>query len=131
MKLHELNLNWAGVDNAQRPTNFNHEELVILNVHIQDVFDHMHSAFKLDLDDERGGKNAIGDRLSRAKNHFKGEHPMDLPEIGYNEWSGTIDFGNGRHRTAAAHQLGKEYIPMFVTIDGLDEFKKLVRTKPV
>ena len=131
MKLFELNLNWADRDNANRPTNFDSDNLVMLRVNIEDVIKHMHSEFKLDLGDELGGKNSIGDRLPRAKEHFKAGGAMDLPEIGYSKWSKTIDFGNVRHRTVAAHQLGKKYIPMFVSIDGIDEFKKLVRTEPM
>jgi hypothetical protein len=130
MKLYEMHdLNWATRDNAQRKINFDDKNLVVLNVNIKDVFDNGGRSFRLDLDDELGGRNAIKDRLPRAKEHFKRGGAMDLPEVGYNEATGTIDFTNGRHRTAAAYQMGYEYIPMFVSKDGLDEFKKLVRTK--
>lgn len=128
MKLHEV-FNWATRDNAQYKQIFDSKDVVRLLCNIEDVINNMGSGFKLDLDSELGGDNGIGKRLPNAKKHFMSGGPMDLPEVGYNSWSGTVDFTNGRHRTVAAYQLGKEYIPMFVAKDGLDEFKKLVRTK--
>jgi hypothetical protein len=130
MKLFELHeFNWATRDNAEYKQIFDSDDVVQLMCNIEDVVNNMHSEFKLDLDSELGGRNSIGERLPKAKNHFTSGGAMDLPEVGYNDWSGTVDFGNGRHRTVAAYQLGKRYIPMFVAKDGLDEFKKLVRTK--
>lgn len=130
MKLFELHdLNWASRDNAQYPFNFDDPDLVMLTVNIRDVFDNSGRGFRLDLEDELGGKNSIKDRLPRAKDHFKKGGAMDYPEIGYNSATKTVDFTNGRHRAAAAYQMGHEYIPMFVATDGLDEFKRVVRTQ--
>jgi hypothetical protein len=56
---------------------------------------------------------------------------MDYPEIAYNSTLKTADYTNGRHRALAAYQLGHEYIPMFVSKYGLEEFKRLVRTREV
>lgn len=130
MKLFELHdLNWATRDNAQYPPNFDDTNLTVLMVNVRDVFDSGGRSFKLDIDDEMGGRNAIKDRLPRAKDHFKRGGAMDYPEIGYNSATGTVDFTNGRHRAAAAYQMGHEYIPMFVSRDGLEEFKEVVRTR--
>lgn len=128
MKLDEV-FNWATRDNAEYKQIFDSKDVVRLLCNIEDVIKNMHSGFKLDLHSKLGGDNGIGERLPNAKRHFELGGAMDLPEVGYNDWSGTVDFGNGRHRTVAAYQLGKRYIPMFVAKEGLDEFKKLVRTK--
>jgi hypothetical protein len=125
----EPNLNWADESNAERANNFDSPNLVLLNCSIRDVFDHGPRGFTLDLDDPTGGKYKIGNRVEKAIAHFREGKPMDPPEVGYNSTTKTIDFGNGRHRCVAAHQFGAEYIPMFVSTDGLEEFKKLVHIR--
>lgn len=122
-------INWSNQENAERPYNFNDDSYVVLNVKIEDVINNMDKDFKLELNDSSGGKNAIGNRLKMAKEHFIKGEPMDLPEVGYNKYTGKIDFTNGRHRTVAAYQLGHEYIPMFISKDSIKQFKGLVDTK--
>lgn len=122
-------INWSNQENAERPYNFNDDSYVVLNVKIEDVINNMDKDFKLELNDSSGGKNAIGNRLKMAKEHFIKGEPMDLPEVGYNKYTGKIDFTNGRHRTVAAYQLGHEYIPMFISKDSIEQFKGLVDTK--
>lgn len=122
-------INWSNQENAERPYNFNDDSYVVLNVKIEDVINNMDKDFKLELNDSSGGKNAIGNRLKMAKEHFIKGEPMDLPEVGYNKYTGKIDFTNGRHRTVAAYQLGHEYIPMFINKDSIEQFKGLVDTK--
>lgn len=129
LQLNEDGLNWANKDNAQRPQNFDDKEQIILLVNIKDTFDNGPSGFNLDVDAEDGGSNAIKDRLPKAKEHFQSGKPMDYPEIGFNMSLKTVEYTNGRHRAVAAYQLGKEYVPMFVSKDGLSQLKKVVRTK--
>ena len=129
--LKEYKLNWATKDNAQRPYNFDDKNYVILLVNIKDTFDKSHPGFALDPEDESGGPNAIKDRLPRAKEHFLKGEAMDYPEVAFNIATNTVDYTNGRHRAVAAYQLGKTYIPMFVSKDGLHQFKKNVRTKSI
>ena len=131
MKLTELyeKLNLANSNTAKNKQIHKDDDFVLIHANIEDVFKHMASGFKLDLKSETGGKNAIKNRLLGAKKHFESGEPMDPPTVGYNEYSKTIDFTDGRHRTAAAYQLGEKYIPMFVYKDHLKSFKKLVKTK--
>jgi hypothetical protein len=129
--MNQIKLNWANQENSIRPNNFEDENYVILNVNIEDITKHMHSSMKLDLHDPKGGKNGIGNRLERAKEHFLEGEPMDLSEVGCNDRNNVIDYTNGRHRVAAAFQLGYEYIPMFVYKENIEKFKTLVRTKDV
>ncbi len=129
MRLYELDLNWATRDNAQYKPNYDSSSFELLNCNIRDVLSNMESDFALDPDDELGGKNHIGDRVPRAKAHWQAGQPMDYPSAGYSKYHNSIYIDNGRHRTVAAYQLGKEYIPMFVSTDGIDKFKEIVRTK--
>lgn len=134
MKLHDLKsnkpkLNWANRSNAQYNPVFDSNDVVLLNVNVEDVINNMSRDFRIELNAKDGDNNTIAARLSNAKEHFKSGAPMDYPEVGYNSWSRTVDFSNGRHRTVAAYQLGYRYIPMFVSKDGLEEFKKIVRIK--
>jgi hypothetical protein len=133
MKLFELfiseQLSWATRDNAERPNNYDRDDYKLLTVNVADVFAHVDSEFALDLQSDTGGKNAIGNRLDRAKKHFSSGKPMDPPEVALNSRNNKIEFSNGRHRAVAAHQLGHKYIPMFVYTVGIDQFKKLVKIK--
>jgi hypothetical protein len=133
MKLNELKqqLKWASSENSIRPRNFEDENLILVKAHVGDVFRNMSPGFRLDLNDPKGGENAIGSRLDNAKAHFKSGKFMDPPEVAYNDATGTVDFVDGRHRAVAAFQLGQMYIPFFVYREGFDEFIKLVRTKDV
>lgn len=130
MRLCELDLNWASRDNAERPGNFNDSAYTVRLCNVSDVFKHVSSDTALELDSDTGGKNAIGDRLSRAKQHFTAGEAMDFPEVAFNQYTNNIDFTNGRHRAVAAYQLGHEYIPMFIYRETLAKFESLVRTKP-
>ena len=122
-------INWSNESNAERPYNFEDDNYVVLNVKIEDVINNMAEDFKLDLNNSTGGKNAIGNRLAMAKEHLLKGEPMDYPEVGYSEYTGKIEFTNGRHRTVAAYQLGHDYIPMFIYKDTLEKFKEIVKTK--
>ena len=130
MKLFELDLNWANANNAEYRPQYERDEYTIVNANVEDVMKHAGSGFALDPHDETGGKNAIGNRLERAKAHFKAGGPMDLPIVGVTGHSnGATYISNGRHRMVAAFQLGHEYIPMHIYKSDLENFKKLVRTK--
>lgn len=131
MRLFEIatDLNWADQTDAERPNNFSDDDYVLLNVNIEDVFNHSDVDFRLDINSPTGGKNAIGDRLNRAKSHFKGGGAMDPPEVAYSRYSNGVEFTNGRHRAVAAYQLGHEYIPMFVAKADISAFTEIVKTK--
>jgi hypothetical protein len=126
----DLKLNWATEDNAERPNNFTRPEYQVLQVNIKDLFANMDDDFTLDIQDSSGGKNAIGDRVKKAVDHFKAGEPMDYSEVSYSQYTKKINVDNGRHRALAAFQLGKEYIPMFIYKKNIDMFKKIVKTKP-
>lgn len=123
----ETKLNWATDEKAIRKENFHNSELEILYLNIKDVFENCDDDFKLDINSYDGGKNAIGNRLKMAKQHFIEGNPMDLPEIGFNHHFRKIGFTNGRHRTLAAFQLGEEYIPFFVYKPDVEIIKNIVK----
>ncbi len=127
----ENKINWANEDNAQRPSNFSDENYELLYVKITDIIPFMHSSMVLDINHPKGGDNGIKNRLPMAKDYISSGNPIDYPEIGCNDRNNVIDFTNGRHRTAAAHQLGYEFIPMFVYKETIDKFKSLVTTYPM
>ena len=127
----EISINWATEENAQRPNNFQEKDYILINVHIEDITKYMHSSMILDLNDEKGGENAIGNRLERVREHILNGNPIDHPEVGCSDRNDVIDYTNGRHRVVAAYQLGCEYAPMFVYTPTLDKFKRLVRTKDI
>jgi hypothetical protein len=124
-------MNWATTENSERPNNFSSLDYILLNVNVVDIFSCMDDDFKLDIYDCLGGKNAIGNRLDRAKEHFISGEPMDYPEVAYSSYSKKINFTNGRHRSVAAFQLGCNYVPMFIYKETLADFMSLVRTKPL
>ena len=122
-------LNWATPDNSERPDNFKDKRYTLLQVKISDIFKHVEDDFTLDINSEDGGKNAIGNRLDRAKGHFLSGKSMDYPEVAYSPYKEAISFTNGRHRTLAAFKLGEEFVPMFIFKKELEKFKELVETK--
>jgi hypothetical protein len=131
IKKNNFIINWANEDDAERPNNFHDDNYVLINVNIKDITKYMHSSMRLDLDDIKGGDNAIGNRLERAKQHIINGCPIDYPEVGCSDINNVIDYTNGRHRVVAAYQLGFDYAPMFVYKPTLDKFKSLVKTKEI
>ena len=136
MRIHELiEAKWAvgkHHKHATRPhqnRQEHHKDVFdLLWVNIKDVFANTEKDFTLDLDDPKGGPNAIGRRVADAKTHWTGGGYMDPSEIGVSDWSGQIMFSDGRHRMVAAHQMGQEYTPALVPKEDVDKLKKLVRT---
>lgn len=124
-----IKLNWANKENSQRPSNFDSEDYIILNVNVLDIMNNSENDFKLDPYDAIGGKNAIGNRLPYAVEHFVDGRPMDFSEAYYSPYKKKVGFDNGRHRAVAAFQLGHDYIPMFVFKENIDKFKEIVRTQ--
>lgn len=127
----KVDLNWAKAENSERPNNFEDTRYVLLQAKVSDIFKGAEDDFTLDINSTDGGKNAIGNRLERAKEHFVSGLPMDYPEVAYSPYKKCISFTNGRHRTLAAFKLGEEFVPMFVFKENLDKFKELVETKPM
>ena len=94
---------------------------------ISDIMAHTRRDYALDLQDPKGGPNAISNRVAKAKKHWAAGGYMDPSEI--HVQGNTITFTNGRHRLVAAHQLGEEYAPVVVALDELDDLEKIVDTR--
>ena len=132
MKIFELfeDLNWAVGDNIDKSLygyRQKSEDRVIFWVNIKELMDNADPDFALDLNDPTGGKNKIGDRVNRAKEHWGKNEFMDPSEIGYNNHYNTIGFGDGRHRLVAAYQLGHQYAPVTMLKDDVPKIGKLIK----
>ena len=129
---------WAIQDNIihgtkpfrNRIINGTFDDASIVWVDIEDVFKHTESDFTLDVNDPKGGKNSIGDRVSKAKAHFMKDY-MNPSEIGYSSWTKSIVFSDGRHRLVAAYQLGERFAPVIVPNSEIASVKSLVKTGDV
>lgn len=127
----KFNINWANETNSETLTldKLKSDNFTLIQVNIKDCFENTSENYALDVDDTTGGKNAIGDRLENAKEHFMSGEPMDYPIVEFNLLHDEVAFTNGRHRTLAASHMGCEYIPMLVYNETLSNFKSKVRTK--
>lgn len=127
----KFHINWANEYNSETLTKekLNNDKFTIIQVNIKDAFSLAGNSFKLDINSETGGENAISNRLDNAKEYLMSGEPMDYPIVEYNSNLKELSFTNGRHRTLAAAKLGCNYIPMLVFNENLDEFKSNVRTK--
>lgn len=127
----DFDINWADKTNSEPLTldKLLDDRFVLIQANIADCFEHSSEDYKLDVNSADGGKNAIGNRLERAKEHFMSKEPMDYPIVEFNFITEEVSFTNGRHRSLAASHMGCEYIPMLVYKDSLDYFKSVVRTK--
>ena len=102
---------------------------VVVMANIDDLFKHTDRYLTLDPGHPTGGANAIGNRVQRAKQHWaKGGH-MDPSEIVIDTEHDrpSIAWQDGRHRLAAARQLGHQYGPVVLPRDQLSTLKSLVR----
>ena len=124
-------INWANKANSERPHNFEHKDYIQLLVNVEDMFNGMSGDCALDLSNEQGGVNAIGNRIDNIKEYIISGNPLDYPEVAYSKYRKEITVTNGRHRAFVAHKFGQSFIPMFVYNDSIKEFKKKVRTKPI
>lgn len=127
----QFDINWADETNSETLTRekLHSDKFTLIQVNISDVFDKSGTDYALDIHDPSGGKNVIGDRLDKAKEHYMSGEPMDHPIVEYNYLYQKTSFTNGRHRTLAAAQMGCSYIPMLVYNENLEDFKSNVRTK--
>lgn len=124
----------ADLDKATQPhqnrmKHGSYDDYTLLWLNIEDVFANTERDFTLDVNDPKGGPNAIGNRLSQAKTHWEQGGHMDPSELGVSDWSKQIVFTNGRHRMVAAFQRGEEYAPALVDNDSVEKIRKLVRVK--
>lgn len=127
----KFNINWADKTNSESLTldKLNSDKYTLIQVNIKDCFENVSDSYALDINNVTGGKNAIGDRLENAKEHFMSGEPMDYPIVEFNLLNDEVSFTNGRHRTLAASQMNCEYIPMLVYNKTLSDFQSKVRTK--
>lgn len=96
-------------------------EYVMIDIPIERFNEQLGKDMKLDLNDPRGGPNAIGDRLQQAKTRFQNGEYIDPPNIG---WDGrNVTIGDGRHRLAAAWQLGDTMAPALVRPEDLPKVR--------
>ena len=70
--------------------------------------------------------NIIGNRVQRAKEHWKEGGYMNPSNIAWNESSKSINFGDGRHRLVAAYQMGETMAPVFVDVESLPMIQKVL-----
>lgn len=127
-------LKWASgrnIDKAMIKYRQKDPEYVVVDANTQDLFKHTRSGYSLDLDDPKGGSNAIGSRIARAKAHWAAGEYMDPAEITVqiDNRGPSVSWQDGRHRLAAAHQLGHEYGKVVIPRTDLEMLKKMVRTK--
>lgn len=125
---------WATGQNIEHATKLGkkdqqNSEYTIMWLNIDDLFYVTDRTQKLDVRDPSGGKNTIGDRIEKAKDFWAAGGYMDLPIIGWSEYSEKFYFTNGRHRLVAAYQLGDHWAPVLVDKDSVKMVKELIRTK--
>lgn len=139
MKISEIardpgKLRWAtgpDVDKAVIRYRQKDPDYVVVDANIRDLFQHTRRDYRLDLDDRRGGSNAIGNRIARAKAHWDSGAHMDPAEISIqtDNRGPAVVWQDGRHRLAAAHQMGHDYGQVVVPRSDLDQLRKMVRIK--
>lgn len=128
------NVNWAIGKNIDKATKLGQKEIQdpnneIIWVDIKDLFSKTGSDQRLDVDDPTGGKNRIGDRITRAIEHWKNGGYMNPAFVGWNDYFRNIGFTDGRHRLVAAYQMGERWAPIIVDKQSIDKVRELVRTK--
>jgi hypothetical protein len=134
-KLTEEPINWAvGKDVDKAEVNRyvqNDPDYIIVQANIVDLFKYTTKEFRLDLEDLKGGPNAIGSRIPNAIQHWQNGGYMDPSEINVNldNYRGPVSFLNGRHRLVAAYQLGHQYAPVIVPKSELLDLEKIVKVR--
>lgn len=93
-------------------------------VNIEDVFKTTGRDQTLDVSDPTGGRNAIGNRVQNAIQHWAAGGYMDPSEI-YPDHNGQIGFQDGRHRLVAAYQLGHRWAPVLVADHKLESLQEI------
>lgn len=119
MKLIEVALNW----NPQELGDF-----IVKWANVSDIWKHINPDW---LVTNKSQMNRIGSRYEKALHHFQSGQKMDPPMIGYNQYDEKypISISDGRHRTAAAVELGQEWIPVALLPEQLRDIKRFVRIK--
>lgn len=139
MKICELientdGLRWASgpdIDKAVIKYRQKNPDYVVVNANIKDLFHNTWPSYALDIDDPKGGSNGIRDRIAKAKMHWSSGSHMDPSEIIINDEDGepAVVWQDGRHRLAAAHQMGYEYGQVVLPRSDLEKLRKIVRIR--
>jgi len=136
VKIYELieTIKWAIDDNIDKATLVTQRDIskpnnIIIWVNIRKLFDNTEDWQKLDINDITGGKNHIGNRIQQAKKYWSDKNYMDPPIITYNDYTKKINFTDGRHRLAAAYQLGQKWAPVITDKKSAKIIKKLIGAK--
>lgn len=103
-------------------------DYVLVQVRPDELWKHIHPNW---LVTNKSPENHIGDRFNRAVKHFNDNQPMDPPVITTNDYDKQypLDVDNGRHRIAAAVQLGQKWIPVYVHPDQVEKIRKIISIK--
>lgn len=137
MKLYEV-LQWASGEHAhhaqpaaRRFQEPDREDYVVVEVDLETLFQHLDPESKFDLESEEGGSSrSMKMRIPRAKEHWKSGGYMDPAMVGYNEHKNTFEVSDGRHRLAAAWQLGERKVPLIIPDYQLGVFKEKLGAIP-
>jgi len=132
MKLKDLyELQWATGPNVQhaQPMPQRHQsperdDYVLVEIDINTLMDNLAADYKLDLNSEEGGGSSMQYRIPRAKEHWKSGGFMDPIYAGYNQHTDLFEISDGRHRVAAAYQMGETKVPALIPDYQLEVFKE-------
>ena len=75
-----------------------------------------------------GGGAAIKNRYERFGEWLKQKLPVEMPEVGYNDYRKCVCFGNGRHRFSWMRDHGAKALPVFVAKEQAAFFQKNFET---
>ncbi len=101
---------------------------VLRRVNIQELFSKTPKNYRLDIADPTGGKNKIGDRVSKAMQYWQDGGRMDPPILSVQNRQ--VNFLDGRHRLVAAAQLGETEVPIIIApADNLKQASEVLNLK--
>ena len=95
----------------------------VMWLNIIDIFKYTDKGQKLNVRDHTGGPNSIGNRIEMAKQHWVDGGHMNLSLIGWNDYSNTFNFTDGRHRLVTAYQLSNFWAPVLVEKDSVEKVR--------
>lgn len=130
MKISDLfgskDLSWASDKDA--PYDFRGRGDIMVQAYIADIWKNVNPEW---LITHKEPTNRIKNRFEKAVERFQSNEPMDPPQIAYTGEDSRypIQVVNGRHRIAAAAQMGKKWIPIFIDPTQLNDIKSVIRIK--
>lgn len=118
-------LNWA-LDPKDRQDK--HSGYQLVHVNVADLWKNINPDW---LVTNQSKTNHIKNRFEGAVEHFRSGQPMDPPTLSYSgEFSAhEVQVVNGRHRIAAAVELGQQWIPAFVLKEDLPDLKRVIQIR--